>query len=1333
MKVNVKTTNLPVSPSVQIELEFERSELNIHNTYLGTRVRLDDWLAGDEIGGPSLPSKTLWVALPLGMIATGLQLNVIEQERVTEGPVHPEPLQPRQLDIPDIPTFPQDPYTAIHRLLPQRKKAFVSPSSDLYKRAQETPKQPARLVETRWIANIPAALIEVNPICWTANGYLELVRKLQIRLELVQVQEHQLDKAEMAATPDVLNSMQTTRILELARTMVINPDDIVEPKKLEIPSPSNVDKSVGSPKGSKVIRKERGNDCSYLIITDNCTWDSTFAVPGSTTTGDLVSSFNRLADWKKQSGLSTRVVTISEILSGRYGDFGNIPYSLMTQAGNYITVMDGGGRNCDVLHTNAFAIGPWEKFTVVALGGNQIALQTSDGHYLTAVNGGGLNREAVHTDAVSIGSWEKFTSIQLGNNLIALKTSDGHYLTAVGGGNQTTDVIHTDAVSIGPWEKFTSIKLGDNCIALKTSDGHYLTAVGSGGRNGDTLHTNAFTLGPWEQISLIPLGKDVFALRTLNGNYITAVDGGGRNRDVIHTDATVIGPWEKFTFVNLGQGQFAIRTENGHYLTAVNGGGRNADSIHTDATAIGPWERFTLVRGPYALMTDNGHYITAVDGGGKATDVIHTDATVIGPDEKFTLVSLGANQYALRTRKGFYLTALDGGDRTPSVIQTNHTSVGAWETFGFISLGGDQYAFRTATGNYLTAVNGGGRTSDVIHTDSTAVGPWEKFTLISQGGNRYALRTVDGHYLTAVNGGGQSDNAVHTDSTQIGPDEIFALITQGANLVALQTAKGNYITAVGGGGRNSDVIHTNTPVIGPWEKFTLVRQLSGQYGLQCINGKNLQAIEGGGRSADVIRTDIPYIGSWESFVLVPVNLNDLQSIIRKFVRWAHDNWGVTNVLLGGDTSIVPMRITQVNGPWGTTSMPTDFYYSSLYKRVFGINLRIPYEWSDAQSVEYYADVSVGRAPVASNTEANTFVNKVIAYEQMRSPNGTSLPPEWSRRILYAASSWGRDREGWDKQLDIFPTSSNPPGDNQCFHVGGSSRTLIRLSDILSGGQNLLVQISDSELNLIPYRIDAATAGRGWFFALDVNVTTNPLPSVDNRGNPVPTKWAVIYSTPTELDSARWFTFDPVTLEGSTNDEEILRKQVRLEIPYWDRVSRLYCDENDLSPQDIAAAEIHHISVPGLRDKLNIGQHVVSLSGHGNYNGVLWEPDPVLNSINFYLNMNLAKSLTNGYMNSIFFADACNTNSFIQQSVSKILMNNPNGGAVAYIGHMKNVVIGVGKEFQKKFFHGLAVSSTLGIAHDTRLSTFGTDMTNEEVRYHILNMSLLGDPTMHVHK
>ena len=138
-----------------------------------------------------------------------------------------------------------------------------------------------------------------------------------------------------------------------------------------------------------------------------------------------------------------------------------------------------------VLHTDATAIGPWEKFKILEQGGGFFTIQTIDSHYLTAVNEGGRNSDVLHTDAIAIGPWEKFKIVDAGNGWSTIQTIDGHFLTAVCGGGRTSDVFHSDATAAGPWEKFKILDQGGDWHTIQTVDGHYVTAANGGGLTSD--------------------------------------------------------------------------------------------------------------------------------------------------------------------------------------------------------------------------------------------------------------------------------------------------------------------------------------------------------------------------------------------------------------------------------------------------------------------------------------------------------------------------------------------------------------------------------------------------------------------------------------------------------------------------------------------------------------------------------------------------------------------------------------------------------------------------------------------------------------------------------
>ena len=302
---------------------------------------------------------------------------------------------------------------------------------------------------------------------------------------------------------------------------------------------------------------------------------------------------------------------------------------IRTVSGNYLTVVNNGGLGgpnnaSSIIHTDAKAVGPWEKFRLkpVDAYNYKYAMQTMSGNYVTAVNGGGLGggfvndaNSPIHTDATKLGPWESLVLVPQTDGSYAIRTTTGFYITAVNGGglggpNNASSIIHTDATAIGPWETFTfdAFKPAPSPVAIRTSSGRLLTVVNNGGLGGPNdassiIHTDAKAVGPWEKFTLkmLDASKMTYALQTMSGNYLTAVNGGGLGgpndaSSPIHTDSTNVGAWESLQLISQADGTCGIRTTTGYYITAVNGGGLGANNaiIRTDATAINAWETFTI-------------------------------------------------------------------------------------------------------------------------------------------------------------------------------------------------------------------------------------------------------------------------------------------------------------------------------------------------------------------------------------------------------------------------------------------------------------------------------------------------------------------------------------------------------------------------------------------------------------------------------------------------------------------------------------------------------------------------------------------------------------------
>ena len=123
--------------------------------------------------------------------------------------------------------------------------------------------------------------------------------------------------------------------------------------------------------------------------------------------------------------------------------------------------------------------------------------------------------------------------------------------------------------------------------------------------------------------------------------------------------------------------------------------------------------------------------------------------------------------------------------------------------------------------------------------------------------------------------------------------------------------------------------------------------------------------------------------------------------LRNYLKTLPDS-GVKYVLLGGDVGVVPFRKAfAMAAEWGADpredSLPCDLYFADLdgswdanSNNVFG-------EVDD--SIDLYADICVGRAPVNDVPQASTFVRKVVDYEH------ASVPGYQNKGLFFAEVLW----------------------------------------------------------------------------------------------------------------------------------------------------------------------------------------------------------------------------------------------------------------------------------------------------------------------------------------
>ena len=116
----------------------------------------------------------------------------------------------------------------------------------------------------------------------------------------------------------------------------------------------------------------------------------------------------------------------------------------------------------------------------------------ANGKYVTAEQAGRLPLIASRT---AIGPWEQFDQINLGGGYIALRAhANGRYVTAEAAG---TKPLIASRTAIGPWERFKLVlNSGGSISLLATANGRYVTAEHAGS---SPLIANRTAIGSWER------------------------------------------------------------------------------------------------------------------------------------------------------------------------------------------------------------------------------------------------------------------------------------------------------------------------------------------------------------------------------------------------------------------------------------------------------------------------------------------------------------------------------------------------------------------------------------------------------------------------------------------------------------------------------------------------------------------------------------------------------------------------------------------------------------------------------------------------------------------
>ncbi|HET8662241.1 MAG TPA: S8 family serine peptidase, partial [Micromonosporaceae bacterium] len=115
--------------------------------------------------------------------------------------------------------------------------------------------------------------------------------------------------------------------------------------------------------------------------------------------------------------------------------------------GNYVAAESAGA---EPLIANRTAVGQWETFDMIDLGGGNIALRAhANGMYVCAENAGAAPLIANRT---AIGSWETFQLIDNGDGTVSFRAMANNMLVAAE--NAGAEPLIANRTAIGPWEQF---------------------------------------------------------------------------------------------------------------------------------------------------------------------------------------------------------------------------------------------------------------------------------------------------------------------------------------------------------------------------------------------------------------------------------------------------------------------------------------------------------------------------------------------------------------------------------------------------------------------------------------------------------------------------------------------------------------------------------------------------------------------------------------------------------------------------------------------------------------------------------------------------------------
>ena len=295
VKIDCRPTTLPDN-QVGTSLGLPKTALKIEDRGGFAVPRIAGFAMGGVPGAPALPQQMRFVALPLGGDILRIDVEPGEPVRIAaNGPA-----------LPAQEPFPDQGFDPVTRRPLTRSPRMTDPDPRYYAGNARDPEQLVELVRVEEVGPLQMAALQVRPVQYDAA-----TRSYLFYPDLRYTVTFDEEKAERASA---------TRKVRLGEFYAEDLQSMLASDRVSV-----------STKIRWPIYVLEENP--HLIITDNFQWpenvanaDGTTRAPklaerGAALTGDVIAEMKRLAGWRTAQGMRSKVVSITDIVKGTWGDF----------------------------------------------------------------------------------------------------------------------------------------------------------------------------------------------------------------------------------------------------------------------------------------------------------------------------------------------------------------------------------------------------------------------------------------------------------------------------------------------------------------------------------------------------------------------------------------------------------------------------------------------------------------------------------------------------------------------------------------------------------------------------------------------------------------------------------------------------------------------------------------------------------------------------------------------------------------------------------------------------------------------------------------------------